>query len=161
MRKAALGSILAAIWLKEHTDALVWRCSTLALQELVNTCVILVRAIPILKLIFVDIKANFPCADSLYNTNFYGNWVIAKDNSLTYFSFWQLVIVLEVVWIILLRLILILEAHTWWHHRVESGRLHWHLHLHLGHHRIKGSSVEIHRLLLWWHHRLLLTKLLG
>ena len=86
VRKAALGPILAAIWLKEHADALLWRSSTLVLQELIYPGVILVWTIPIFELILVSIKANLPCSNSLYNTNFYWNRVIAEYYSLPYFT---------------------------------------------------------------------------
>ena len=59
---------------------------------------------PFVELFWVDIKADFSCAYSLYNTDFYRNRVIAEDYSLSYFSLRQLVIVLEVVRIILLLL---------------------------------------------------------
>ena len=84
----------------------------MALQELVNACVVLVRAIPLVELVRVDIEASLPCAYSLYNADLDRDGVIAEDYSLSYFSLRQLVIILEVVRIILL-LLLLLSTEIW------------------------------------------------
>ena len=135
-------TVPAAIRLEEHAYLFLGLigCTALPLtgEELFNPGVVLL-VVPVTKVVILpstSAKASIYLsgADRFDETDLDWNRVIAQDDSLAYLTLGQLVIVLEVVWIVATvasRSIIAIIHHHWWlprHHRII---LHMHLlHLH-------------------------------
>ena len=141
MRIGTTITVPAAIRLEEHAYLFLGLigCASLPLagKEFFDPSVVLI-VLPVLKVLATPCSSEASIylsgADRFDETDLDWNRVIAQDDSLAYLTLGQLVIVLEVVWIVATvasRSIIAIIHHHWWlprHHRII---LHMHLlHLH-------------------------------
>ena len=111
--------------------------------------ILIIVAVPLLKVFFCEVHWMTPyflCADGTNNSDLYRHWIVTKNHSFSDLSFWQLIIVFEVIWIVVTK-ILLLRLVLRWHHHTRPWHHLWlerRCLLHLRHHRIT------HHLLRCW-----------